>query len=314
MVKFFIKGNEALARQDYPLAKRYYDAGIQLDTTLPDIFNNRGIAHFEMGQIQAARRDYDRALQMKPDFAQAYYNRANLHYAQNDFVLAIADLGKVMKALPDSAAPRLARSRAYLKSHQYERALADLNHLLKIDPNFEGGYESRGYLQLLLGQYAEAEKDLRQGLLQNPEADLAWANLGRLKLKTSAPDSALIYIQKALALNPDEPYNQNALIEYYLQTGQNELAEATLRQRKEDPERANQYWWAALALAQGKPDKAIDRLEALIRQKNFPPECYETLAQCYLLVQNMEKACFFWKKAQEIKRPVASEKMRSSCI
>ena len=54
-----------------------YTKAIELGSTNPAAYNNRGNARVENKDRDGAIADYTRAIELKPDYARAYYNRGS---------------------------------------------------------------------------------------------------------------------------------------------------------------------------------------------------------------------------------------------
>ena len=123
MVNLFVKGNEELKQKNYKLALYYYDQGIKLDSSLADIFSNRGLVYFNMGEYDKALRDYNRALSMKPDLYDTYFNRVALYQETKDYKACLSDLDKLTKAFPDSLDLWFGKAKANLEIKDYQSSL-----------------------------------------------------------------------------------------------------------------------------------------------------------------------------------------------
>jgi len=54
------------------------------------------------------------------------------------------------------------------------------------------------------GRYAEAENEFRKAVETNPYNDVAHNNMGILLLNQGRPDEAILWLEKAMALNPHD--------------------------------------------------------------------------------------------------------------
>ncbi len=73
---FFRQGNEAMAREDYPLAIRHYQRVIDLDDSVAAARYNLGLAYFAMMEYEAAADAFQTSLELEPNSAAAHYNLA----------------------------------------------------------------------------------------------------------------------------------------------------------------------------------------------------------------------------------------------
>jgi tetratricopeptide (TPR) repeat protein len=74
-----------------------YTKAIELGSTNPAAYNNRGNARAETKDRDGAIADYTRAIELKPDYARAYYNRAVLKKEKGD-ALGLPQISKGAKA------------------------------------------------------------------------------------------------------------------------------------------------------------------------------------------------------------------------
>src|SRR5256886_8544113 len=80
-----------------------YTRAIDLGSTNPAAYNNRGNARAENKDLDGAIADYTRAIELKPDYARAYYNRAVTKEAKGDTAGAKADFKTAEKLDPELA-------------------------------------------------------------------------------------------------------------------------------------------------------------------------------------------------------------------
>ncbi|MGI9401893.1 MAG: SecDF P1 head subdomain-containing protein [Rhizobiaceae bacterium] len=64
------------------------------------MYNNRGTAYANKGQIEEAIADHNKAIQLDPKFTDAYYNRGNAYANKGQYNKAIADNDKAIKLNP----------------------------------------------------------------------------------------------------------------------------------------------------------------------------------------------------------------------
>jgi Tfp pilus assembly protein PilF/thiol-disulfide isomerase/thioredoxin len=86
----------------------------------------------------------------------------------------------------------------------------------------QGGYElDNNYAGLLVavGDVSKAEKMLRASIADNPNQPLSNANLGLLLLDAGRGGEAVPFLEKALALQPDDGRSRRALCAYYNDLG-----------------------------------------------------------------------------------------------
>jgi Flp pilus assembly protein TadD len=78
---------------------------IRLDPNYAEIFNERGFARRQLGDLQGAREDFDRCIALGADLPLAYGNRAEVELMLGDNSAAAADVAQAQllaATIPDS--------------------------------------------------------------------------------------------------------------------------------------------------------------------------------------------------------------------
>jgi tetratricopeptide (TPR) repeat protein len=74
----FQRGLGLLASSQYEEALRAFDAAARLNPVMPEVFNNRGVAKYAIGDDHGALADFDRAIALEPDGREAHGNRFDI--------------------------------------------------------------------------------------------------------------------------------------------------------------------------------------------------------------------------------------------
>jgi len=125
-------------------------------------YNNRGLAHSEVGEHEAAFRDFGKAIEHAPDDPIPYMNRADLlmrHKPRPKFHEAIGDFDKAIALHPNDPTFHRRRAHACLAADKLRDALASFDRAIALDPNFGQTYVERAELYAKLGDAAGAERD-----------------------------------------------------------------------------------------------------------------------------------------------------------
>jgi tetratricopeptide (TPR) repeat protein len=104
-----------------------------------ETYFNRGMVHYEQGDLVQAIADFDQAIALDPQFA-GYYLRGRTHNELGNYVLAIADFDQAIALDPQSAIAYFWRGLAHVMNLDPERAIADLERALTIGglpPDYE---------------------------------------------------------------------------------------------------------------------------------------------------------------------------------
>jgi len=122
----------------------------------------------------------------------------------------------------------------YLNLGNYDAALNHLLHSAKDNTSYFVALRSNmlcGYIYTMKKEYKLAENCFREVLKINPQSVSALLAIAHVFEKTGRYDQSLIYLKKAMDIDPENPRVLNALAYIYAEIGIN-LGEATRLARK----------------------------------------------------------------------------------
>ena len=91
--RFLLKGNKKMEEKDPKTALGFYEEAIALDSNFSDAYYNKGMAHLQLNQLEAAIQDFSKAIQKNPKAIDAVFQRG----------LAYLDLGANYNAKEDAS-------------------------------------------------------------------------------------------------------------------------------------------------------------------------------------------------------------------
>lgn len=111
-------------RRDYSAALKFYAQALKECANFPLVWNNKGLAHFRLGELEPARQAYLEAIRISPSFIKPYCNMGiaiyelsnNLDEAQDWLKKALAIDPTYQRALNYMDAITLARNGVKIKS------------------------------------------------------------------------------------------------------------------------------------------------------------------------------------------------------
>ncbi len=126
--------NRGVARanlKDYSGATADYNLALtQIPQTyslgIADIYNDRGLAYFELTNIQAAMLDFDKAIRFNTKDSRAYFNRGCACVRHGNSRDAVRDFSQVIRLEPSNGQAYVNRGVAYHKLGYEQYAIADL--------------------------------------------------------------------------------------------------------------------------------------------------------------------------------------------
>ncbi|MBA3352720.1 MAG: tetratricopeptide repeat protein, partial [Blastocatellia bacterium] len=201
----------------------------------PEVRFHSGMAHYMMGQADAARSDFEQALSMKRDFpskheAEQRLQLLNQTTGNGSGGLTAEQLENMLKQHPKDIVARLRLAEVYKAKEDYVHAAATYEELLKLNPN--------------LGKVALELAELNAGPLKNPQKALAFA-------------------KKARELLPSDPQAAGILGRIAFNAGNFQWAYSLLQEGSRQAEADPRVWydlaWAAYSL--GKVEQARQAMQ-----------------------------------------------------
>lgn len=121
------------------------DEALALDPDNVTTINNRGVALYQMGQMEAAVEAFSRAVALAPAYADAYNNRGIAYMAMQNYQAAENDFTRVLELMPLRVETYIDRGVARKNLWRHHEALEDYQRALLIDPqhaHWQAGQDS----------------------------------------------------------------------------------------------------------------------------------------------------------------------------
>lgn len=206
--------DESIVRAEPPLVR-----SLELDGSLGEAYATLGLLRQQQGDWPAAEQAYERAISLRPSYSRAFRLFGRLRWQQERREEAMQLFGKALLLDPYSASVNYQMARALDESGSFEEALARYLRVVDIEPDHAFAYVYIAAIQYLVyGRVDEsmvwyrraADNDALSPSLQAAQA-IAYLELGD-------PESAKIWVDKGMALNPETfwPIWANALLNVYV--------------------------------------------------------------------------------------------------
>ena len=167
---------------------------------------------------------------------QKYFDRGNQYFEKGEFSAAAIEFSNAVQADPRYGAAHFKLGESYLKLQRFPDAYAELRRAVEIDPGNTKAQLDIGLIYIA-GQAYDKVPPTAATMLQadpnNADAHLLLSELNRVQ---GHPDTAFQEIQKAIALNGQDPQFYVQLATLQAGSGKAEAAEGSLRKALEiDP-------------------------------------------------------------------------------
>jgi tetratricopeptide (TPR) repeat protein len=224
---------------------------------------------------------WSRVIETEPELPLAYFERGKSYQFAKAFDKAISDYTRTIELSASFYEAYINRGLSnYLKKNN-EQALADFSLAVKIDPENGLAYYHRGNLYLLLEQYNQAVSDFnlcRDLEFKQPEL---FYYKGLAEQKTGAIEESIQSLEHFLTLKPK--HNQAA------------------------------YALANILARTQKYDQAILYYNQVIEAEPAFANAYLNRGNAFLFLNEIEKACNDWAKADELGIEAAKEMLGKYC-
>lgn len=188
----------------YDEAVLHYEKALCLNAGYSEARFNLANSLKRMGNGAAAIAQLEQVLAERPDFVAAWQNLALCKLDQGNVVGAIQALEQVLLLDPACVKSRADLGELLIESGRFQDAIACFNVVLDIDPDHAGVLNSKGVALQRLNDLDGAEQCYRRILLTDPENTLALNNIGAIMRSRALPEQALVYFDRALAIDPDD--------------------------------------------------------------------------------------------------------------
>jgi tetratricopeptide (TPR) repeat protein len=100
---------------------------------------------------------------------------------------------------------------AQMNQGQAESALDTFTEIIKRKPEFAEGWNKRATIYFLIGEYDKSLADCDEVIKRNPQHWGALSGYGQIYMQLDRPEQALVYLQRALAVNPNLQSVENTI-------------------------------------------------------------------------------------------------------
>jgi serine/threonine protein kinase/tetratricopeptide (TPR) repeat protein len=312
-----------------------YTACIRLRPDLPQPYNNRGTAHWRLGEHDLAAADFNSALERNESYAEAHANRALVYAAQGKTELALAGFSRSIELKPDYSAAYADRAELYVKRKEYDKAAQDFTRLIALSAEKAPLYLKRAavyramnqsakasadraeFARLLKdrvarvdalvfdGKYEEARVALTSVLKLVPKNANLWQTRAKINwLKLKEFDEAIADWEKVTRLQPTSAEAYFCIGATLLGRREYSSALAALQKAIDlKPDYPQALWARAqIYLWQGRPGAALRDLDPLVAKlPNGPPETLNVRAGVYEALGQLDKAMADYQRMTELR-------------
>ena len=209
MQRFLAQGNDAVKKQNYEEAVRFYEGALELDSCFTDAWNNLGTLYYNQQNFTQAVEHYTRAISCNPQYADGYLNRANTYYELNELFSALKDLERLEQLRPDTLPLHFSRGLVYTKMQNYEKAKASFREAIRIDESNDELLINLGTVYYYEKQYDSARLFLEKVIDRNKNHADAYNVLALIEAESGNVSKGFEFVSQAVKLKPKNAYYLN---------------------------------------------------------------------------------------------------------
>jgi tetratricopeptide (TPR) repeat protein len=233
-LSFYSMGNY---REALPLLEK---PGPHASGNVPDALS---ICYVMTLQWESARKILAQMFNVPPDSAMAYLALGKLMVRQQMVEPAVGQIGTALQLDPRLAMAHFLLGEIDLYQLNPQAAVAEFQKELAVNPTVWLVYWRLGDAYMRLSNYDEAEKVLKKAIWLNEGSPGAYILLGEIALKKNDPALAAGFLERAVAIDPQNFETHYALATAYKALGRDAEANQhfeiskTLRGKKHDSEK-----------------------------------------------------------------------------
>lgn len=265
---------------------------LAVDPKSLDIVVALGDLRLLTGKTDEAEAQYKQALELAPDKEAVYVKLGGFYQLVRKYSDAEAVYQKLAAAKPNHETPQLILGEFYKQMGIHDKALAGFQRAAELNPSSVPARDKLIDQYLDMGKLEEAEKRV-QAIFEKNKKDLSGRFFdARLRLARGKPDEAIEMLQAVIKDEPQHAGAHHFLGLAYIQ--KNDLPQA----RRELTEavklapgmREARTALAALHLAEGSHDLAIEQAQAALRINGRDLQAATILGDAYLRKNEIAKA------------------------
>jgi tetratricopeptide (TPR) repeat protein len=207
-----ISGDRLYHLNHYNLAIKEYKEGLKMKPDDNNMLNSLGVCFAISGELKKARKAFNSALKSRQDELISIYNIGLLHQIEGESDKAMDYFKKAHKIDNSVFEVELLLAYLFFKKGEYKKVMPYLDAAKQLNP--ESGMVFRIMGEILLEEnYPEnAAFQFNNAIKLNPSDAVSLSGYARcLELMNKNLSIALIFAQKSLALDPENPLFQERL-------------------------------------------------------------------------------------------------------
>lgn len=198
---FYYRGRDYIVEGKYREAIESLNILLRSQSKEYEGFFLRGVAKYNLDDLNGALSDFTRALEENPAYTQAYQYRAITRSRMGLYNEALGDFEKAIEMRPNVPASYYSRGVTYFLNRQFEKSVSDFSQFLRLEPRQPEGYINRGTSKLYMNDTIAALEDYNRAIAVNPYWSDAYLRRGLLSLMRNQYSESIDDLSRTLSLD-----------------------------------------------------------------------------------------------------------------
>ncbi|MDX1956929.1 MAG: tetratricopeptide repeat protein [Leptospiraceae bacterium] len=201
------KAKQFSFNREYQESIREYSRAIELDSTNPEHWNDRGNAYFSEKEYDKAIHDYSQAIELNPEDSRYWANCADAYYNRREYENAIQNYSEAIKLSPKVASYWNNRGEIYFTKNEFKKAIEDFTEAITLNPTPARFWYNRGTAYSGIREYSKAIEDFTKAIELNPKDSNSYRKRAMTFEMNGSNEEAIKDSTMSIELNPNNADN-----------------------------------------------------------------------------------------------------------
>ena len=313
-----LHGQVYVLDEDYEKALEVLNQSIAADSLLAYSYYYRGIAHANLGELEAAAADYLKAQQLDKTNKEALQKGAVVFSKLENFEAAILNYNQLLELDPTNIQAFFQRGSFKMQIGDYAGAIDDFNQAIGLDNKLAEAYFNRGRSYVNLEKFREAIPDFKRSAELNFKPIGSIYNSGLASMKINDLKGAKKYFLQCITADKrneqsSKTYHMLGVLEM-MQNNSSASIGYFNRSISLDSTFADVYYNRAIAYGMMKKyNKALKDLNKSIELGNESPDVYFARGVNKISLSKYAAGCEDLAKAEELGHQQAADMRKQYC-
>jgi tetratricopeptide (TPR) repeat protein/tRNA A-37 threonylcarbamoyl transferase component Bud32 len=261
--RYYLEGNDYLAKYYDTEAYRSYRKALELDSTFAMVY----LKLRQWAEPDEQKRMIAKAVELSYNVTEKerHYIRSEDAYFSGNYDKYFEELMKIVELYPEEKAALYRLGRYYHRNHQTEQAIDYYNKAIEIDPLYKVAYNQLAYIYNEIDNFEKSIWAINKYISIAPDEANPYDTRGDLYAHNGKIDQAIESYIKALEIKPDFRISSRKVGHMHLFKREYAKADSCYRRLSTSDDKNSRFWGrtclAFVPLYQGKFVRALEVLD-----------------------------------------------------